>query len=110
VKPFVDMLVPSFVLKGQHSLAQGKRRRSVALGKNRWIKIVRARMVIKELIIFRTKGISPFKQWMFTIPSEVSSFVLNNLVSRTIIFLISFPQGVALGWNILTFQADNLKF
>ena len=44
------------VLKGQHNLAQGKRRRSVALGCRAGEKIVREIMVKKEYFLFRTKG------------------------------------------------------
>ena len=45
------------VLKGRYLLAQGKRRRSVALGLKTIKKIVRAIMFIKEEFSFRTKWI-----------------------------------------------------
>jgi len=43
------------VLKGRNIIAQGKRRRSVALGWRVGKKIVRVIMFIKEKFIFRTK-------------------------------------------------------
>jgi hypothetical protein len=43
------------VLKGQVTLAQGKRRRSVALGCNGKAEIVRAQLIFKDKIEFRTK-------------------------------------------------------
>ena len=42
------------VLKGRNIIAQGKRRRSVALGWRVGKKIVRVIMLIKEKFIFRT--------------------------------------------------------
>jgi hypothetical protein len=50
------MIVFGFlVLKGRNILAQGKRRRSIALGWRTGIKIVRVNTFIKEKILFRTK-------------------------------------------------------
>jgi len=46
------------VLKGRYIIAQGKRRRSVALGWGARKRIVRAMTSIKEKILFRTKQIT----------------------------------------------------
>ena len=43
------------VLKGRHILAQGKRRRSVALGLGTGFKIVRAIMFFEIIVMCRTK-------------------------------------------------------
>ena len=43
-------------LKGQNNLAQGKRRRSIALGWRMGKRIVRAIRIKKEHFLFRTKG------------------------------------------------------
>ena len=49
------MIVFGFlVLKGRNILAQGKRRRSVALGKNEQKEAVRAKKFFKAKTIFRT--------------------------------------------------------
>ena len=44
-----------FGLKGQHTLAQGKRQRSVALGRSAGRRIVRTIRIKKEKLLFRTK-------------------------------------------------------
>ncbi len=55
------------VLKGRHLLAQGKRRRSVALGWKTGLKIVREKKFIQENFLLRTKWInSIFLQIMLT--------------------------------------------
>jgi len=81
------------VLKGQLTLAQGKRPRSVTLGlKAKW-EIVRAIMFIKVKFIFRTKEIIPILQQMkpfYSVREKV--FVLNIVFSRTVLIVFSFPR------------------
>jgi len=58
-------------LKGQYNLAQGKRRRSVALGWRARKRVVRAIIFFKALILFRTKEVTcVFRKWSLAIPSE----------------------------------------
>ena len=71
-------------LKGQHNLAQGKRRRSVALGCNWIFKFVRVQMHANEPANIRTKWrIENFLADNLFNSVRNKAFILNNLISRT---------------------------
>lgn len=72
------------VLKGQHLLAQGKRRRSVALGWERGLKFVRGKKHVKELLHNRTKwSISIFPLDYLLNSVRNMAFTIKILASRT---------------------------
>jgi len=78
------------VLKGQHNLTQGKRRRSVALGCRMGIKIVRGEKFIHENFLFRTKWNISFSLHMMSLNSvqrKVSA--LFNILALTV--LVGYP-------------------
>jgi len=71
-------------LKDQHNLAQGKRRRSVALGCNWIFKFVRVQMHANEPANIRTKWrIENFLADNLFNSVRNKAFILNNLISRT---------------------------
>jgi len=93
-----------FALKRQHNLAQGKRRRSVALGLIVARGIVRVMMLIKENFLFRTKEmISIFHGNNFMqFPDcgwQASEMCLSlfSMITRGRFFIHLITQGVALG-------------
>lgn len=72
------------VLKGRYILAQGKRRRSVALGCNWIFKFVRVKMHANEPSNLRTKWrIDNFLEDNLFNSVRNKACILNNLVSRT---------------------------
>lgn len=80
------------VLKGRHILAQGKRRRSIALGWRTGIKIVRAKTLIKENSNFRTKGmISYFPNNDYNSVRKGLFFLLIEF-PRTVLFALLLPR------------------
>lgn len=80
-------------LKGQYSLAQGKRRRSVALGWRSGNEIVRAKMCCNEQSNIRTKwSIVNFHADNLLNPVRKMDFVLINMVSRTVFILHILPR------------------
>jgi hypothetical protein len=74
-------------LKGRQILAQGKRRRSVALGWETGRRIVRTISIIKEYFLFRTKG-------MISILRQMMS--LNSVRNRLLALFIEFSRTVLL--------------
>jgi len=75
------------VLKGQHNLAQGKRRRSVALGCKTSKKIVREIAFIKEQFIFRTKKMNFISQAIIGLNSARNKFIVLIFISPRTVFL-----------------------
>ena len=95
------------VLKGQHTLAQSKRRRSVALGWKTITKIVRARMFIKEKFSFRTKWItSIFREMMPFNSVRDKFFAIFILFSRTVSAAIPLTGALPRAIAILPFQGE----
>jgi len=85
-------------LKGQHNLAQGKRRRSVALGIRASEKIVRKIALIKGQILFRTKkmnSISKAIKWLNSVRNKF--IVLIVIFSRTVFLALHFYPGRRFG-------------
>jgi hypothetical protein len=83
------------VLKGQNILAQGKRRRSVALGLSANKRIVRAIALIKEQFLFRTKKMSFILAEMGkSCPSEMSFFASIIMVPRTVWSVFPIPRAL----------------
>ena len=81
------------VLKGRHILAQGKRRRSAALGLRASKKIVRALTFTKEKFIFRTGVMTLcFPEMMYCISVRRKLIALFIEFSRTV-FAVSFYPG-----------------
>ena len=81
------------VLKGQYNLAQGKRRRSVALGWRMGKQIVRVIMVKKEHFLFRTKGkVSDYRQIKFCYSVRRSFSFIKIMFTRTVFFLFPLPR------------------
>jgi hypothetical protein len=97
------------VLKGQQNLAQGNRRRSVALGWRRGIKIVRAIMLNKSKILFRTREMTLcFYKMMSCNSVRMELLTLFIESSRTVFLLNPFPRAAfrivppeTLPWAIL---------
>ena len=89
-------------LKGQYNLAQGKRRRSVALGWKTGERIVRAIRIKKEQIIFRTKGKVSDNLKIKTRNSVRMSFsFMKIMLARTVFPLFPLPQalpGARISW------------
>jgi len=84
---------PENGLKGQHILAQGKRRRSVALGWKKGIKIVRAISFIKEIILFRTSEMTLyFSKMMYYNSDRKKLFALFFESSRSVFLLHPLPR------------------
>jgi hypothetical protein len=95
------------VLKGRYPLAQGKRRRSVALGLKTMTKIVRAIMFIKEEFSFRTKWmISCFPENDVLQFRPKQDFRLLYFSHADGFYSDSFTRGVAPGCAILPFQGE----
>ena len=83
------------VLKGQQTLAQGKRRRSVALGWRTFRRIVRAILVIEEKFLFRTKEmILIFQEMMLFYSFRKKIFALNIIFSRTVFVALPLPRAM----------------
>jgi hypothetical protein len=79
------------VLKGQYNLAQGKRRRSVALGGRTGGSIVRAIRIKKEKFLFRTKEmIAISRQIMPFYSVRKKFFAINIMFSRTVFVMTPF--------------------
>jgi len=81
------------VLKGRNIIAQGKRRRSVALGRMEKEKIVCEITVFKEKFLFQTKGkVSCFLRIMFynSVRRELSALFIE--FTRTVFLLHSLPR------------------
>lgn len=105
-------------LKGWNNLAQGKRRRSVALGWRNDFKFVRAKRFVYKLTVIRTKwrvSNFPINNLLYSV--RYIAFILNNLVSRTVKSFFFFSLGdisdrssrnFAQGYNILAFQAEKV--
>lgn len=95
------------VLKGRYLLAQGKRRRSVALGLKTIKKIVRAIMFIKEEFSFRTKWIIscfPENDVLQFRPKKNYHIIYFGLADG--FFGDSFTRGAAPGYAILPLQGE----
>ena len=81
-------------LKGQNNLAQGKRRRSVALGWRTGKRIVRAIRIKKEKFLFRTEEMIAISQQMMPFHSvRKKFFTVNIMFSRTVFVVPPFTQG-----------------
>jgi len=84
-------------LKGQYIIAQGKRRRSVALGWRNGNKIVRAITSIKEKILFRTMGMTLCFPEMMSYNSVRNNDIARiNILARTVFLLHSLPRAAFL--------------
>lgn len=80
------------VLKGLHILAQGKRRRSVALGWGTGKKIVRVKTFIKEKVLFQTSVMtSCFPKMMSCNSVRRKLSALFNEFSRTVFVILFYP-------------------
>lgn len=86
------------VLKGHQIPARGKRRRSVALGKDLNLKIVRIRTFKKKGILFRTKTQIPFtpEDRLRKYRPKGKNCIAHRIYADGFL-LMSFTQGVALG-------------
>jgi len=81
------------VLKGRHTIAQSKRRRSVALGLSKVNRIVRALRIIKEKILLRTKERIAIIIKMIKSNSVRRKFFILNIISpRTVLLVSSIPR------------------
>ena len=81
------------VLKGQHNLAQGKRRRSVALGWRTGKTIARAKMSIKKKILFRAKWRTLcFPKMLDCNSVRNNDIALINIFARTVFPLHPLPR------------------
>jgi len=85
------------VLKGQHNLAQGKRRRSVALGSRTNAKIVRAVTLVKEQFFFRTKKMNSISQAIIWLDSVRDRFIVLIIIFARTVSLYSFHPRRCLG-------------
>jgi hypothetical protein len=98
------------VLKGRYLLAQGKRRRSVALGWETITKIVRAIMAGKEKFSFRTKWmISCFPEnyvLQFRPKQDFHLLYFSLTDGLTYAFI---TRGVAPGYAILPLQGEEIQ-
>jgi hypothetical protein len=81
------------VLKGRHLIAQGKRRRSVALGWRTGLKIVRGKGFIQEDSLVRTKWINPIflaHNIFYSVRKELFALFIES--SRTVFLLHHLPR------------------
>ena len=81
------------VLKGRHLLAQGKRRRSVALGWRTGLKIVRAKKFIREYSLVRTKWFNFIflaHNIFYSVRKELFALFIES--SRTVLLLRHLPR------------------
>jgi len=85
------------VLKGQHIIAQGKRRRSVALGLKANRKIVRAITAIKANFLFRTKEMISISRQMMPFNSVRKEILVLFITFFRTVFVV-FPLPKALPW------------
>ena len=83
------------VLTGQHTLAQGKRRRSDALGWGMGKSFVRAIWIIYEKFVFRTKVVTAIPlqiRWLYSV--RIKFFAMNIIFTRTVTSLFLLPRAL----------------